>query len=122
MFRLICLAIGYAIGCLQTAFIVGKLMGKIDIRDFGSGNAGTTNVTRVLGAKAGAIVFERFNQLQVGKGYALDYLLGKIEENYSNIKKQKNLLDFNDLEDKMLELLKNQQICDDLKLNYNFIK
>lgn len=57
MFRLICLAIGYAIGCIQTAFIVGKLMGKIDIRDFGSGNAGTTNVTRVLGAKAGAIVF-----------------------------------------------------------------
>jgi len=57
MERLICLAIGYIIGCVQTAFIVGKLMGKIDIRDFGSGNAGTTNVTRVLGAKAGAIVF-----------------------------------------------------------------
>lgn len=57
MFRLICLVIGYAIGCIQTAFIVGKLMGHIDIRNFGSGNAGTTNVTRVLGAKAGAIVF-----------------------------------------------------------------
>lgn len=57
MFRLICLVIGYAIGCIQTAFIVGKLMGNIDIRNFGSGNAGTTNVTRVLGAKAGAIVF-----------------------------------------------------------------
>ncbi len=55
--RIICLAIGYIIGCVQTAFIVGKLMGKIDIRDFGSGNAGTTNVTRVLGAKAGVIVF-----------------------------------------------------------------
>lgn len=57
MERLICLLAGYIIGCIQTAFIVGRLMGKIDIRDFGSGNAGTTNVTRVLGAKAGAIVF-----------------------------------------------------------------
>lgn len=57
MYRIICFVIGYAIGCIQTAFIVGKLMGKIDIRDYGSGNAGTTNVTRVLGVKAGAIVF-----------------------------------------------------------------
>lgn len=57
MFRILCLLIGYSIGCIQTAFIVGKLMGKIDIRDYGSGNAGTTNATRVLGAKAGIIVF-----------------------------------------------------------------
>lgn len=57
MFRLICLAVGYAIGCVQSAFITGELMGKIDIRQYGSGNAGTTNVARVLGAKAGIIVF-----------------------------------------------------------------
>lgn len=57
MERVICLIIGYFIGCIQTAFIVGRLLGKIDIREFGSGNAGTTNVTRVIGAKAGAIVF-----------------------------------------------------------------
>ena len=55
MFRLICLVIGYCFGLFQTAYIYGKLHG-IDIRDHGSGNAGTTNTLRVLGLKAGVIV------------------------------------------------------------------
>ena len=48
--------IGYVFGLFQTAFIYGKLNG-IDIREHGSGNAGTTNALRVLGTKAGLIVF-----------------------------------------------------------------
>ncbi|WMC92675.1 glycerol-3-phosphate 1-O-acyltransferase PlsY [Kineothrix sp. MB12-C1] len=56
MERIICLAIGYALGLFQTAYIYGKLKG-IDIRQHGSGNAGTTNTLRVLGTKAGLIVF-----------------------------------------------------------------
>jgi glycerol-3-phosphate acyltransferase PlsY len=56
MFRLIALLIGYALGCIQTAYYVGKLHG-IDIRDHGSKNAGMTNVSRVMGKKAGAVVF-----------------------------------------------------------------
>lgn len=56
MERIICLVIGYAFGLFQTAFIYGKLHG-IDIREHGSGNAGTTNALRVLGKKAGLIVF-----------------------------------------------------------------
>ncbi len=55
MERVICLIIGYAFGLFQTAFIYGKLHG-IDIREHGSGNAGTTNTLRVLGTKAGLIV------------------------------------------------------------------
>ena len=53
--RLICVVIGYAFGLFQTAFIYGRLHG-IDIREHGSGNAGTTNTLRVLGTKAGLIV------------------------------------------------------------------
>lgn len=56
MERLICLAIGYVFGLFQTAFIYGKAHG-IDIREHGSGNSGTTNALRVLGKKAGLIVF-----------------------------------------------------------------
>lgn len=55
MERIICLAIGYAFGLFQSAYIYGRLHG-IDIRDYGSHNAGTTNTLRVLGTKAGLIV------------------------------------------------------------------
>lgn len=56
MERIICLGIGYLCGIFQTAYIYGKMKG-IDIREHGSGNAGTTNALRVLGKKAGLIVF-----------------------------------------------------------------
>ena len=56
MERIICIIIGYVFGMFQTAFFYGKMYG-IDIREHGSGNAGTTNTLRVLGTKAGLIVF-----------------------------------------------------------------
>lgn len=56
MFRIICLIVGYGFGLLQTAFIIGRIKG-IDIREHGSGNAGTTNTMRVLGRRYGLMVF-----------------------------------------------------------------
>lgn len=56
MERIICLAIGYVCGLLQTGYLVGK-MNHIDIRKEGSGNAGSTNALRVLGWRAGAMTF-----------------------------------------------------------------
>ena len=53
---IICLLIGYAFGCIQTGYIYGRMHG-IDIREYGSGNAGTTNVMRTLGKKAGYITY-----------------------------------------------------------------
>ena len=56
MERVICLLLGYLLGNFQTAYLYGRLHG-VDIRQMGSGNAGTTNTLRVFGAKAGLIVF-----------------------------------------------------------------
>lgn len=53
---LICLVLGYCFGCISTGYIVGKA-NKIDIRKYGSGNAGTTNALRTLGWKAGLLTF-----------------------------------------------------------------
>ncbi|MBQ9766393.1 MAG: glycerol-3-phosphate 1-O-acyltransferase PlsY [Lachnospiraceae bacterium] len=54
MERLLCVVMGYAFGLIQTGYIYGKVK-KIDIRQHGSGNAGTTNALRVMGIKAGII-------------------------------------------------------------------
>lgn len=54
--RVICIAVGYCLGMFQTGYIYGK-MHHVDIRQYGSGNAGATNTLRTLGLKAGLITF-----------------------------------------------------------------
>ena len=56
MERILCLVVGYAFGLIETGYLYGKMNG-IDIRQHGSGNSGTTNALRVLGKKAGLVVF-----------------------------------------------------------------
>ncbi len=53
---LVCLVIGYLCGCISSGYLVGKIY-HIDIRDTGSGNAGTTNVLRTLGKLPALITF-----------------------------------------------------------------
>lgn len=54
--RIVCLAVGYLFGLFQTGYFMGLIKHR-DIRNYGSGNSGTTNAMRVLGKKAGAAVF-----------------------------------------------------------------
>lgn len=46
----------YLVGSIPTSLIVSKALRGIDIRNYGSGNAGGTNVMRVLGWKEGLFV------------------------------------------------------------------
>ena len=50
------MVISYIIGSFPTSLLAGKILKGIDIRNHGSGNAGATNVLRILGWKPGLIV------------------------------------------------------------------
>jgi glycerol-3-phosphate acyltransferase PlsY len=56
MIELAAVVIGsYLIGSIPSGLVVGRLR-RIDVREYGSGNIGTTNVVRTLGARYGAVV------------------------------------------------------------------
>ncbi len=56
MNEILLIVLAYLIGSIPTAVWVSKYFFKIDIRDYGSGNAGATNTFRVLGSKWGTLV------------------------------------------------------------------
>ncbi|AYW45186.1 glycerol-3-phosphate 1-O-acyltransferase PlsY [Tetragenococcus koreensis] len=57
MKTIVLIIIAYLLGSIPSGFWIGKAFYKKDIRQFGSGNTGTTNTFRVLGVKAGFAVF-----------------------------------------------------------------
>ena len=70
--KIVLVAACYLLGSLIFSVIVGKLICKVDIRNYGSGNAGATNTLRVIGKGPALLVF----LLDVAKG-ALGVLLAK---------------------------------------------
>lgn len=48
--------VGYLLGNIQAAYILGKLIKKVDIRTMGQGNAGASNAVESLGWKYGVLV------------------------------------------------------------------
>ncbi len=64
----------YLLGSIPTAVWVGKTFYGVDVRNEGSGNAGATNVIRVLGLKAGIPVL----LVDVLKGYFAVILVRQI--------------------------------------------
>jgi glycerol-3-phosphate acyltransferase PlsY len=66
--------LGYLAGAIPTSIILSKLLRGIDIRDYGSGNAGGTNTVRILGWKIGTAVII----VDVGKGVLATLLVSRL--------------------------------------------
>ena len=60
------LVLAYLLGSIPSGLWIGKIFFNINLREHGSGNTGTTNTFRILGKKAGIIVF------------AIDFLKGTL--------------------------------------------
>lgn len=75
------LLVGYLLGSIPVGVVVSRLTAKVDVRDYGSGMTGTTNVLRTAGRKAAVMVVAGdmlkgalavyFAGLIVGNGYLL---------------------------------------------------
>lgn len=57
IYTLAAIVCAYLLGSIPTAYIFGRLLKGIDIREHGSGNVGATNVFRTMGKGAGIAVF-----------------------------------------------------------------
>ncbi len=66
--------LSYLVGSIPTSILVSRFARGIDIRKHGSGNAGGTNVARVLGWQAGVLVI----LVDILKGYAATQLIPKL--------------------------------------------
>lgn len=74
-YSLIVLLLAYLFGSIPTAVWLGQAFYGVDVREYGSGNAGATNTFRVLGTKAGSAVM----LIDILKGWTatnLAYFLG----------------------------------------------
>lgn len=75
IYSLIVLLLAYLFGSIPTAVWLGQAFYGVDVREYGSGNAGATNTFRVLGTKAGTAVM----LIDILKGWTatnLAYFLG----------------------------------------------
>ena len=68
------IVLSYLAGSIPTSIICSKLFKGIDIRDYGSGNAGGTNAMRVLGWKIGSLVM----LIDIGKGIFATLVISQI--------------------------------------------
>ncbi|MBC7567520.1 MAG: glycerol-3-phosphate 1-O-acyltransferase PlsY [Pedobacter sp.] len=75
IFSISAVLFAYLFGSIPTAVWLGQAFYGVDVREYGSGNAGATNTFRVLGKKAGIAVMI----IDIAKGYTatnLAYFIG----------------------------------------------
>jgi acyl phosphate:glycerol-3-phosphate acyltransferase len=76
--NIISLILAYLVGSIPSAVWIGRTFYDIDVREYGSGNAGATNTFRVLGFKAGIVVL----LMDIAKGFVASYYIPKLLADY----------------------------------------
>lgn len=66
--------LSYIVGSIPSSIWVGKIFKGVDIREYGSGNAGATNTFRLLGWKPGVVVL----LIDFFKGYASSFWISQL--------------------------------------------
>ncbi len=66
--------LSYFLGAIPTSIWIGKLLQGVDVRNYGSGNAGATNTFRILGWKAGSLVAA----IDLLKGFSAAYFISSL--------------------------------------------
>ncbi len=74
---LLCMIVPYLLGSINTAIIISKKIYKQDIRDFGSGNAGMTNMHRTYGMKAALLTFAGDSLKQIASIFFASFIYGR---------------------------------------------
>ena len=78
LYLLIIVVISYLIGSLPTAYLIARVIHKVNIFEIGSGNMGGTNVARVMGLHWGILTV----LIDTAKGMFAVYLAQKLMPNY----------------------------------------
>tara|TARA_B100001123_G_scaffold285133_1_gene317809 strand:- start:551 stop:1141 length:591 start_codon:yes stop_codon:yes gene_type:complete len=76
MIILLIIIISYLIGSIQSGILIGKIIYKTDVRQFGSKSSGATNIQRTIGLKPGIFVLV----LDIFKGFLPILFIGIFTE------------------------------------------
>ena len=87
LLTIVALVVSYLLGSIPTAYLFGRALKGIDIRQVGSGNVGATNAMRVLGKRIGITVL----LLDILKGVVAVTLLSNLFINQSTLLQAQNL-------------------------------
>jgi glycerol-3-phosphate acyltransferase PlsY len=84
---ILAIIISYIFGAIPTAYIFGRLIKGVDIRNFGSGNVGATNALRLLGRGWGVAILI----LDILKGFLPVFIFGGYLSKFVNFNQSVNL-------------------------------
>ena len=70
---IIVIVLGYLLGSVPYGLLIAKWRAKVDVREYGSGKTGTTNVLRTAGHKAAILAPYLFHYDPPSSGQAQDF-------------------------------------------------